>query len=386
MSRLLVGSLLSLALFTGCTAAYADRAAPAYRPLVPIAVAPEAVRSPYSVQIIADGGDDLDTFFHGGRYYVHGAAGQRYIVRVTNPTPQRVEAVISIDGLDVIDGESGDLHKRGYVVPAYGTLDIEGWRTSLSDVSAFRFSSVTGSYAGKKGKARNVGVIAVALFAEQAAPQIIIDEPLYQNSEGLDDDGYGPEVERFLEHRPVPASPGAGATATRGTRADASKSAGESGGGDRVAARRPAPPPPGPRGSAAPADDRVSADAPGTAVGGAGSGYGRVEATGAMRPPMPRDGDEEADCCPEPAPRKERLGLGTEFGEQRYSAANYTKFVRGSDRPVAIAELRYNDTSGLRALGVIIDPTPDTDELNTRETADPFPGDRGFARPPAGIR
>ena len=385
MSRLLLGSLLSLTLFTGCTAAYADRAAPAPRPLVPIAVAPEAVRSPYSVQIIADGGGDLDTFFHGGRYYVHGAAGERYIVRVTNPTPQRIEAVISIDGLDVIDGESGDLRKRGYVVQPYGTLDIEGWRTSLTDVSAFRFSSVTGSYAGKKGKARNVGVIAVALFAEQAAPQIIIDEPLYQTTEGLDDDGYGPEVERFLERRPVPAAPGPGGpTATRGTNADAAKAGGESGGGDRVAAKRPAPPP---RASAAPtADDRGSADAPSTAVGGSGSGYGRIEATGALRPPMPRDGDEEADCCAEPAPRKERLGLGTEFGEQRYSAANYTKFVRGSERPVAIAELRYNDTAGLRALGVIVDPSPDPDELNTRETADPFPGDRGFARPPAGIR
>src|ERR1043166_1751867 len=109
MKRILLGSLLSLSLFAGCTAAYADRAAPAARPLVPIAVAPDAVRSPYSVQIISEDGSELDTFFHGGRYYVHGGAGDRYLVRVSNPTAQRVEAVISIDGLDVIDGESGDL-------------------------------------------------------------------------------------------------------------------------------------------------------------------------------------------------------------------------------------------------------------------------------------
>ena len=47
-------------------------------------------------------------------------------------------------------------------------MRIEGFRTSLADVATFRFSSVDNSYAGKKGKARNVGVIAVALFEEQA--------------------------------------------------------------------------------------------------------------------------------------------------------------------------------------------------------------------------
>lgn len=379
MSRILLGSLLSLTLFTGCAAAYADRAAPVARPLVPIAVAPDAVRSPYSVQIITDGNDDLDTFFHNGRYYVHGAAGDRYIVRVTNPTAQRVEAVISIDGLDVIDGEAGDLHKRGYVVPPYGSLDIEGWRTSLTGVSAFRFSSVGGSYAGKKGKARNVGVIAVALFAEQAPPEIILDQPLYQGGMDVDEDGYGPGVERFLDRRPVPAAPrgaGTGAGEGRQTRGDAAKGASD----DRVAAKRPAAPPPPPR--TAPAEsgdfDGRTADYGGS-VGGATV---TAEATRSM--PAPRMRDEE-DCCADAPAKPERLGLGTEFGEQRYSAANYTKFVRASDRPVAIAELRYNDTAGLRALGILVDPTPDADEIMTRETADPFPGDR-FARPPAGIR
>ncbi|MBZ0232941.1 MAG: hypothetical protein K8M05_11480, partial [Deltaproteobacteria bacterium] len=91
-------------------------------------------------------------------------------------------------------------------------------------------------------------------------------------------------------------------------------------------------------------------------------------------------------CCTKPAERRERLGLGTEFGESRHSAASYTRFVRASDRPVAVAELRYNDTAGLKALGILVEPLPDADELMTRETADPFPGARGFARPPAGIR
>ena len=84
---------------------------------------------------------------------------------------------------------------------------------------------------------------------------------------------------------------------------------------------------------------------------------------------------------PDVANRTNRPGLGTEFGEQRYSAASYTKFQRAGDRPIAIAELRYNDTAGLVALGIPVTPIPDEGELMTRETADPFPGDSHFARP-----
>src|SRR5262249_40400658 len=92
-------------------------------------------------------------------------------IRVTNPTDHRVEAVVSVDGLDVVDGEPGDLRKRGYIVPPHGDVRIEGFRTSLDDVATFRFSSVDGSYAGQKGKARKVGVSAVALCEEQFGPQ-----------------------------------------------------------------------------------------------------------------------------------------------------------------------------------------------------------------------
>ncbi|HEX7841242.1 MAG TPA: hypothetical protein VF469_27375, partial [Kofleriaceae bacterium] len=103
---------------------------------------------------------------------------------------------------------------------------------------------------------------------------------------------------------------------------------------------------------------------------------------GSYAPPADYDADDE--IAPEPMPqsqRRERLGLGTEFGEQRTSAASYTRFVRAAGRPVAIAELRYNDAAGLMALGIPVHPLPDTDEIMTRETANPFPGDH-FARAP----
>src|SRR5262245_55552272 len=177
--RTLFASLLFAA---ACSAAYADQ--PAIGPALPpsqiaLGIAPPRVRAPYDVEILRANGEPLPTYASRDRFYVQGAANERYVIRITNPTPRRIEAVVSVDGLDVIDGENGDLHKRGYVVPAYGETRIEGFRTSTSDVATFRFSAVGASYAGLKGKARNVGVIAVALVEAPAPPpdqQIILGD------------------------------------------------------------------------------------------------------------------------------------------------------------------------------------------------------------------
>src|SRR3954468_9686136 len=186
--RMLTASLLFAA---GCSVAAADQlAAPpsGTGPRTALAIAPAKIRAPYDVQVIREDGDVLPTYALKDRFYVQGNANERYIIRITNPTANRVEAVVSVDGLDVVDGENGDLRKRGYVVPPYGETRIEGFRTSQADVATFRFSSVTDSYAGKKGKARNVGVIAVALFEEEAAQQIIAPEPRYQQPYDYEDD------------------------------------------------------------------------------------------------------------------------------------------------------------------------------------------------------
>src|SRR5262245_24531014 len=323
MSKWLLGAALITGL--GCGSAYADRIArPAPRgtPLA-LAVAPAKVRAPYDVTVLREDGEALETYAKGGRYYVLGDDGDRYLIRVSNPTPNRVEAVITVDGLDVIDGENGDLRKRGYVINPYGELRVEGFRTSTADVATFRFSSVSNSYAGKKGKARNVGVIAVALFQEvppPEPPQIIIPEPTSPTYDGRYD----------YEDDLAPGSV---------SRGGADKAPAPSGGGGKVGgvAKRPSAPPP--------------ADAPSTAEAGGGGGAPSRPSPNTYR--NWRDDGDSADeeCCMQRR-QVERPGLGTEFGEQRYSAATYTRFVRASGKPIAVAELRYNDAAGLIALGI----------------------------------
>lgn len=123
----------------------------------------------FSVELVDARGIALDTFRHHGNTYILGDQGDRYGIRVRNRSSQRVEAVLSVDGLDVVDGKSANFRtKRGYIVPAHGEIVVEGFRVSTKGVAAFRFSSVSASYASRKGKGRNVGVIGLAIFQEKA--------------------------------------------------------------------------------------------------------------------------------------------------------------------------------------------------------------------------
>jgi hypothetical protein len=127
---------------------------------------------PWSVELVDEGGRALPTFQHKGRTFVLGEKGQRYLLRVRNGSGKRVEVVASVDGRDVVDGNPSALDKRGYLVDPYGELTVDGFRLGLESVAAFRFSSVSRSYAARMGDARDVGVIGVAIFPEREQPPI----------------------------------------------------------------------------------------------------------------------------------------------------------------------------------------------------------------------
>src|SRR5262249_1010635 len=82
------------------------------------------------VSLNDDVGRPLPASFAGGRTYAIGEAGQRYTIVVSNETGVRVEAVASVDGLDVLDGKTADYGKRGYLVPEWGSVEIDGFRQS----------------------------------------------------------------------------------------------------------------------------------------------------------------------------------------------------------------------------------------------------------------
>jgi hypothetical protein len=105
-----------------------------------------------------------------GRIWVVGAPGQEYSLRICNSTGGRVLAVTSVDGVNVITGETASPAQSGYVLDPWGCVEIGGWRKSLERTAAFYFTELPDSYAARTGRPDNLGVIGVALYRERVRP------------------------------------------------------------------------------------------------------------------------------------------------------------------------------------------------------------------------
>jgi hypothetical protein len=239
-----------------------------------------------------ENGNSLATFAKDGRTFLLGEPGLRYNIRVRNPTGQRVEAVVSVDGRDALSGKPGDyVNQRGYVIPAYGSLLVEGFRRSMDEVAVFRFTSPEDSYSSRKGTPQNVGVIGVAFFPERVrppAPVVRLPRPAplpydyRRGSRDMERDNSPPHAQMKPSSRsPAPASEG---------RADAAERS-------------------------------------------------RSEAKGSF------DDDYGA--------RGSVNNLGTQFGESQESVVSSVSFERAStSHPALLRTLRYDDADGLSARGI----------------------------------
>jgi hypothetical protein len=115
-----------------------------------------------------DNGRTLPTYRDHGKLYVAGTPGHRYSVRLTNRSGGRVLAVLSVDGVNAVTGATANPDQTGYVLDAWQSTDIAGWRKSNDEIAQFNFTALPSSYAARTGRPANVGVIGVAVFAERA--------------------------------------------------------------------------------------------------------------------------------------------------------------------------------------------------------------------------
>jgi len=128
----------------------------------------------------------LRTFYHQGQTFVLGRHGQRYNIRIHNHGGRRAEVVIAVDGRDAVSGEpSNPASQRGYVIPAYGSVSVSGFRQSLTSVAAFRFADKSASYAARMGSSyAAIGAIRVAVFPERVRPVLRLPPPYLDYDEG----------------------------------------------------------------------------------------------------------------------------------------------------------------------------------------------------------
>jgi len=354
-------------------------AIPATASAAPMRVA----RGSYQLQVFVNG-SPLKPYWHGGENWLLGQLGERYTLRVTNRSARPIEAVVSVDGRDVIDGDTAAASKGGYLVPAYGHVDIDGWRISSSQAAAFRFSSVSNSYAAQTGPAREVGVIGVAVFEQKYIPPpppvSYAPRPPPADSccmSGSNDRDYGPNTRAggeakagsvdSLAQREAPMNQAAPNAAPAPMPAEAAPQG--------SASAKPLPMPPRSHAS----QETEDAIEPGYSGGHASRGMGRIasdESSAARR------GDDQRAM--DKAKKDSRPGLGTEYGEAVNSQIREVSFERATSSPNAILGARYNNRAGLIALGIEVDGPS---EQVLRQTADPFPGvERGYAQPPPNWR
>ena len=112
----------------------------------------------------------LPVYMHEGRHYVVGNPGTEYEIRMRNRLRGDILTVVSVDGVDVMSGDTAGWDQGGYVLGAYQGFDIKGWRKSLDRVAAFYFTALPDSYAARTGRPGNVGVIGVAVFRRKPEP------------------------------------------------------------------------------------------------------------------------------------------------------------------------------------------------------------------------
>ena len=265
-----------------------------------------------------DTGETLTTYNRFGKTWIAGTPGNRYAVRLTNRSGARVMAVLSVDGVNAVSGETAGTDQTGYVLGAWQTTEIVGWRKSMDDVAQFNFTSLANSYAAKTGRPTDVGVIGVAVFTERA-PVITYREPRRRNDATLPSSA--PPASQPLDSERYENEAKQEADATAST-ADAAAPMRESAAGEAYAGR---------------SESRQSSQA--------------------LEKSKSRD---------------QRLGTG--HGSREDSPVVYTRFTRSSSRPAEQLGIWYDSYRNLVAQGVIvIRPIAST-------TPNPFPN--GFVADP----
>jgi hypothetical protein len=158
MSRIIANLLLSVSVLLATSACSHAQVSGPQGHLIELSVVDRAT------------GATLPTLHGAGDVWIEGRPGQRYAIRLTNRSGARVLAVLSVDGINAVTGQTASPEQGGYVLGPYESTEITGWRKSLSQVAAFEFAALGDSYAARTGRPDNVGVLGVAVFRERPIP------------------------------------------------------------------------------------------------------------------------------------------------------------------------------------------------------------------------
>lgn len=129
----------------------------------------------YDLQILVNGKPIRRYSDREGNLWVEGRKESEFEIRISNDSWNRVLSVVSVDGLNVIDGKhETPENSRGYILNGKKSITIPGWKINENEVRKFYFTNKQDSFSRKVGAdERNIGVIAVAIFTEKICYSIV---------------------------------------------------------------------------------------------------------------------------------------------------------------------------------------------------------------------
>jgi hypothetical protein len=305
----------------------------------------------------------LVTFRHQGKTLVIGEKGQEYVVQIRNTTAARIEAVVSVDGLDAITGKKASVHSPGYVIDAWSSVDIAGFRLSDQKVAAFTFSDVDGSYAAKSGSGtQSVGVIGVAIYREKpSVPSFTLTTttvdhrwipPRYPSNPFMVYYGCQPSV--TVAYGPPEAYKGVLSGDWVDIHGQTNRCGGPSSGISSFLRSN---------------DDVL------TLLGTVASNVASADSPSVN---CVTTADSEL-------PTTDSVSLGTAFGREVESGVTTVDFVRETRNPHEIVRIHYDSRDGFVRMGIPLPELSET-EVKDRLSADPFPATpkKDYCKPPEG--
>ena len=147
-----------------------------------------------SIEIVSESGSSFLSIPHkdftkGGTHiikkYLEARRGQNYCIVIHNRTPERIGAVIAVDGRNIISGKKSDLRSNEdmYIVNGYEHGRYGGWRTASDKVHKFYFTDLSDAYAIRTfSDATAMGVIAVAVYREKERPWLLHEQKKLDNA------------------------------------------------------------------------------------------------------------------------------------------------------------------------------------------------------------
>ena len=132
----------------------------------------------YDLNILVNG-NRCRQYLHNGRTFIEAKEGSEYAIELKNNSWEKILAVLSVDGLNIIDGEAADEHGGGYVLAPYPSQKFLGFQYSSEKVAAFKFGALGTGYASSKkdGSEKNAGIVGVRIWDEKPRPPIVVNPP-----------------------------------------------------------------------------------------------------------------------------------------------------------------------------------------------------------------